>query len=396
MKKSFAVVLFLFLISSLTFAQKKIIVRGEYFVTEDLILRSAPSSDAKKIATLPKHTVVYEISKGPAQKIDDKTVQWKKVICDRFESERIFKAGTIGWILSDYLAKEDKYSDEEIEEILFNAHGFSIGRESVHGFSFGNYEKGKTITAFIDADMPGCYESTSSTFHVKDGKIIIDKPFEISDNIDWSWANDCFYNEEGINYVTLERVHSTEGEFCLIEYEGYEFYSEPKNDSLILEDGVLICTENVSIILPCDCVFYSEPDFASEKVSFPDYIFIEDDDDVLVYNLDRAFTGQNVSAFRWLVNEESYNGECGRWYCLNEICNTDKNPVWIFVPGPLDTGAEQNVKEIPLTIQTFTDAQNKGILRFRIITEEDYKLIYDTHHHMNPWIDSCLDTFPDP
>ncbi|MBR0155266.1 MAG: hypothetical protein IJM22_04250, partial [Treponema sp.] len=126
---------------------------------------------------------------------------------------------------------------------------------------------------------------------------------------------------------------------------------------------------------------------------FPDYIDLENDErSVLVYNLDRVFKGQKVSASRWLVNEETYNGIQGRWYYLKEICNTDLNYVWIFVPGSLSPDSE----EIPLTIKTFTDAQKKGFLRFRVITQEDYELISSTHHHMNPWIDSCLDTFPDP
>lgn len=393
MKKSFVIIVCFLFVFSFSFAQTKITVRDKYFTAENLNLRSAPSVQAKKIVTVPKHTVVYVIAEGPEEKIDGKTAKWKKVVCDQFENNKQYKAGTTGWVFSAYLAEEDKYTDEEIEKILFETFSFSIGSEDIRGFCFSNYEDKKTIGAFRDSNMPGCYESTDSTFHVKDGKIILDTPFESSENISWDWANECFYNDDGIYYLTLERVHSTECEFRLINYEGYEFNSAPKENSLILENGVLISTENVSIVLPCDCVFYSEPDFSSEKVSFPDYIDLENDErSVLVYNLDRGFKGQKVSASRWLVNEETYNGMQGRWYYLKEICNTDLNYVWIFVPVLPGTDAE----EIPLTIKTFTDAQKKGLLRFRIISKEDYELITSTHHHMNPWIDSCLDTFPDP
>lgn len=392
MKKSFVIIFSFLFLSVFTFSQTKITVRGKYFTSENLNLRSEPSTQAKKIVTVPKHTVVYVIEEGPQEKIDGKIAKWKKVVCDQFENNKQYKAGTTGWVFSAYLAEEDKYTDEEIEKILFETFEFSIGSEDIYGFGFSNYEDKKTIRAFRDSNMPGCYESTGSTFHVKDGKIILDKPFESSENISWDWANECFYNDDGICYLILERVHSTECEFCLVDYEGRAYKSAPKENSLMLENGVLISTETVSIVLPCDCVFYKRPYFSSEKMSFPDYIDLENDErHVLVYNLDRVFKGQKVSASRWLVNEETYNGIQGRWYYLKEICNTDLNYVWIFVPGSLSPDSE----EIPLTIKTFTDAQKKGLLRFRVITQEDYELISSTHHHMNPWIESCLDTFPD-
>lgn len=391
MKKYFARIFVLFLLSVSAFAENKIIVRGKYFTTDNLNLRTAPSVHAKKVVTIPKHTAVYVISEGAEEKLDGKKAPWKEIICDRFENNGTHKAGLRGWVFSGYLSEEDKYTDEEIEKILFDSCSFRFGRETVYGFFFENYDDKKTISAFMDADMPGCYESAGeTTFHVKDGKIILDKPFENPPDRDWNWANECFYNDDGIYYLTLERVHSTECEFCLQD----TFKSAAIQNSLILENGVLISTENVSVVLPSDCVFYSEPKFSSEKVSFPDFIRFENDKrSVLVYNLDRAFRGQKVSASKWLLNLENDKGTSGRWYYLNEICDTDNNPVWIFVP---DSQVSSNIEEIPLTVQTFTDAGKKSLIRFRILSPEDVDLISNTHHHMNPWIDSCLDTFPDP
>ena len=48
------------------------------------------------------------------------------------------------------------------------------------------------------------------------------------------------------------------------------------------------------------------------------------------------------------------------------------------------------------TVQFFLDAQKKGSLKCRVLSKKDIEHISDTHHHMNPWINSCLDTFPDP
>ncbi|MBR0155425.1 MAG: SH3 domain-containing protein, partial [Treponema sp.] len=170
MKKSFVIIFCFLFVFSFSFAQEKINVIGHYYTAENLNLRTAPSFHAKKIVTVPKHTAVYVIAEGPSETIDGKTAKWKKVVCDQFENNKQYKAGITGWVFSAYLAEEDKYTDEEIEKILFETFEFSIGSEDIYGFGFSNYEDKKTIRAFRDSNMPGCYESTGSTFHVKDVK----------------------------------------------------------------------------------------------------------------------------------------------------------------------------------------------------------------------------------
>ena len=73
MKKSFVIIVCFLFVFSFSFAQTKITVRDKYFTAENLNLRSAPSVQAKKIVTVPKHTVVYVIAEGPEEKIDGKT-----------------------------------------------------------------------------------------------------------------------------------------------------------------------------------------------------------------------------------------------------------------------------------------------------------------------------------
>lgn len=395
MKKSLILSLFLFAFS-FAFAERSIKVIDKFFTSENLNLRSAPSTDAKKIVTIPKHTVVFVIQEGPSEKIDGKTAKWKKVVCDKFENNGTYKAGITDWVFSEYLSDEDSFTDQEIEKILLNNHfDNSYDSMEIYGFSFSIDENNvKRITAVRDSlGLPGCFESTSSVFHVKDGKIFLDKPFEVNKDNGLSFANSCFYDEDGNSgYMTLRRENSTEGEYCLCcsnDFFGSELKSKPSECSLILDYDILLSTETVSFVLPSDCVFYDEPNHYT--ISFPSCIDIKSEGcSVLVYNLDRVFKGQKVASSKWYVNEEEVNGVKGRWYCLGEFYTADYKPVWIFVPSTVNP----NAKEIPLTVKTFLDAQKKGFINCRVLSKEDIELISNTHHHMNPWIDSCLDTFP--
>lgn len=393
-KNSLVSLIVCFFAASFSFANPSVKVIDKFFTSENLNLRAAPSTDAKKIVTIPKHTVVYVIQEGPEQKIDGKTAKWKKVVCDKFENNGTYKAGTTGWVFSEYLSYEDTFTDEEIEKILVEYTRFdnSLYAESVYGFAFYKEGDKKEIHVYRHDSLPGTYEVSYSTFYVKDGKIFLDKPFEKNHYDDWNTASSYFYDEEGNKtFMTLRRENSTEGEYCLCNSYGCDtsLKSKPSESSLILEYDILINTEPVSLVLPCDCIFYKEPNGFTK--SFPDVVSFENDDrDVLVYNLDRVFKGQKVYSSKWYVNEEEVNGVKGRWYYLGDICYVDSHGVWIFVPGTIDP----NAKEIPLTVQTFIDAQNKGLLNCRVLTQKDIELISNTHHHMNPWIDSCLDTFP--
>ena len=401
MKKSSFCVLVLFFISAFSFAQEKINVIGKYYTAENLNLRAAPSFHAKKIVTVPKHTAVYVIAEGPSETIDGKTAKWKKVVCDQFTSGQKYKAGQTGWMFSEYLSDVDVFTDEEIEKILIECNSFDnrSSTTEIRGFGFSDYEGGKTIYAFRDSlEMPGCYEAVSSVYHVKDGKIFLDKPFCGVEGDSWKWADDYFTNEDGSQrYLVLLREHSTEGEYCL-GHSCDDFYSELKTEpvegALIYRNGILFSLEKGVLVLPCDCFFYKNPSFNSYRLSFPDfygfYDFNNDERSVLVYNLDRAFKGWKVSYSKYIVNSEAHDGIKGRWY-LVDVCRTESSDVWIFVPDERDPDAES----VELTVQFFLDAQKKGSLKCRVLSKKDIEHISDTHHHMNPWIDSCLDTFPE-
>ncbi|MCR5612482.1 hypothetical protein [Treponema sp.] len=407
MKKSFLSIFVLLFICSFSFSETKINVIKRCFTSDTVTLRMAPAVHAKKIVEIPKHTVVYIIAEGQKEIIYGKTLQWKKIIADQFKdpfnSDKKYEAGKTGWVLTECLTEDDIYTDDEIEKILaeYSVFNNSWASRQVHGFSFlspyeGN-DKRRILAYSDDYEMPGCFEDCGeTTYHVKDGKIFIDKPFETGDD-DHTWANTYFDdNGSGQTYMMLVREHSTKGEYCLVSsYDDWcsDLKSEPVHGSLILEDGVLFSSDSGTIVLPCDCLFYESPSFDSGNVSFPDFINIEEEDvAVLVYNLDRAFKNQLVSYSRYIVNTETRDGITGRWYYLDSICNTDGNHVWIFVPEETDPPT----RPVNLTVQTFADAAAKGILNYRVLSDEDVELISNTHHHMNPWIDSCLDTFPAP
>lgn len=344
MKKLFSIALFFIFANIIAFSSVFVPQKKSFYITTDnLKVRENEGLNGKALFTLKKDSRIFVLEIGKKEKIDEIDSNWVKIVTDKSldKDGNEIEQGKQGWCFGGYLSKYKKFTDKEIENLLFEKVSFDREYSSL---SF--YKSENKVYHSTYREMPDDPHYMEGDFEVKNGKIISDifgKDDGESGEIDFE------YNCDTDNY----------------EIEG--FYSAPRTyDSLFYdEENDMLFRKSGTIFIEEECIFYGKPSESSSKATIKELFFFQNES-YKVFNLDRVFAETEIETY----GRSLYPNKDGSyWYVLkNGVLEKQKN----FVKGKKITeGVNYKDTDDEKTIERIKELKAQGILKIEPLTEDE-------------------------
>lgn len=291
-----------------------------YMTSDNLKIRSAEGTDSEVLYVLPKDTRVFVKEVCEEQEIDGQIALWANVVieeCTDLNGKKI-KAGQTGWCFGGFLYRKDSrdsIDDKEIAEALKSTQVFTSHSDDFEPSTSFIFEpdSGKMCMSYYDLDY---VISQWYKYKIENGVIEIEADDVQSEEADdsnfflYKYPSGSVllleYDVDSDNYL-LEQISSPRKELPVMLYDEdsgmlFERYSETTDWT-----GSGTAADE-------DCILYSKPDTASEKVTYKE-IFISNESAYKVFNLDRIFEGQDFNFYA----KSLYPDSEGRYWYITYI-----------------------------------------------------------------------------
>lgn len=134
MKKLFSIALFLIFANIIAFSSVFVPQKKSFYITTDnLKVRGNEGLNGKALFTLKKDSRIFVLEIGKKEKIDGIDSNWVKIVTDKSldKDGKEIEQGKQGWCFGGYLSKYKKFTDKEIENLLFEKVSFDCEYSSL-------------------------------------------------------------------------------------------------------------------------------------------------------------------------------------------------------------------------------------------------------------------------
>lgn len=299
-----------------TYAKRELLPqKNKFYMTSDTLkIRSSEGTDSEVLYVLPKDIRVFVKEVGEEQEIDGKIALWANVVieeCTDLNGKKI-KAGQTGWCFGGFLYRKDSrdsIDDKEIESFLKAGQSFYTESAEYGPTTSINFEQDSNRMRMSRFDIDFC-ETIEYKYKIENGVIVIEPETAQNEEDDDNYylyrypAGSILtfkYDIDSDNYL-VEELSLPRKPFPVIVYD--------EDSGMLIEKNDNSTDWRYSNTVTEDCILYSKPDTASEKVTYKE-IFTIKETAYKVFNLDRIFAGQ---AFNFYAKSLYPDSEGRYWY----------------------------------------------------------------------------------
>ena len=361
-----------------TYAKRELLPKKNkfYMTSDNLKIRSAEGTDSEVLYVLPKDTRVFVKEVGEEQEIDGQIALWANVVieeCTDLNGKKI-KAGQTGWCFGGYLYRKDSrdsIDDKEIAAVLKAGKGFSVESDDCETSTSLEFEPDSDKLLMLHWFLED-HDFQRYKYKIENGAIVIepDEP-QGEENDD---SNHFHYRYPSGSELIFE--YDVDSDNYIVD--GYQ--APRKNFPVMLydEDSGMLIEKNdnstdwvYSNTVTEDCILYSKPDTASEKVTYKE-IFTTKEAAYKVFNLDRIFAGQDFNFYA----KNLYPDSEGRYWYITYIGVLEHKKAYFLTKNTLKDRDIDYTEVANQCIEKIKELAAQGDLKIEELSEADRDYFY--------------------